>query len=377
MMKLAVIGASELQNPLILKAQQMGIETHVFAWEAGDVGETTADFFYPISITERDEITQRCRAIGVNGVCTIASDLGNATAGYVAHALGLPCNSPECVLKSTNKQAMRASFVANGDPSPKSMAVHPGENVDLSGFTFPIIVKPVDRSGSRGVTKLASAQGLEEALQTAFACGFQQTALVEEFAEGDEYSFEYCSHNGTHTLLAATQKFTTGAPHFIERGHVEPADLAPDLLASADAALSHALDGFGVTMGASHAEMKIDRDGRMNIIEIGTRMGGDCIGSDLVQLTCGVDYVAAVIDCALGRTPDLQPHPAHAFACVKYLFDQNDLDVLERVRAEHPEWLVRVSHIDTMDHDINDSSSRLGFFVMAMDSAPDTSYLNL
>ena len=77
MKKLAIIGASYLQNPLILKAKAMGLETHVFAWAAGDVGETTADHFYPISIVEKEQILEQCRRIGIDGVCTIASDGGH------------------------------------------------------------------------------------------------------------------------------------------------------------------------------------------------------------------------------------------------------------------------------------------------------------
>ena len=79
MKKLAVIGASYLQLPLIRRAKQMGIETHVFAWECGDVGETEADYFYPISIIEKDEILETCIKIGVDGICSIASDLAVLT----------------------------------------------------------------------------------------------------------------------------------------------------------------------------------------------------------------------------------------------------------------------------------------------------------
>ena len=84
MKKLAIIGASYLQEPLIEKAKSMGIETHVFAWAAGDVGEKSADYFYPISIVEKDEILKRCREIGIDGICTIASDLAVITVNYVA-----------------------------------------------------------------------------------------------------------------------------------------------------------------------------------------------------------------------------------------------------------------------------------------------------
>lgn len=76
---LAIIGASYLQLPLIEKAKEMGYTTHVFAWAANDVGEQAADYFYPISIVKLDEILEKCREIGICGVCTIASDLGIIT----------------------------------------------------------------------------------------------------------------------------------------------------------------------------------------------------------------------------------------------------------------------------------------------------------
>ena len=112
-----------MQEPLIEKAKNMGIETHVFAWKAGDVGEKSADFFYPISIVEKDEILKKCREIGVDGICSIASDLAAITVNYVAHEMRLVGNSPRCAMISTNKHLMRQAFEENGDPSPKSILV--------------------------------------------------------------------------------------------------------------------------------------------------------------------------------------------------------------------------------------------------------------
>ena len=75
MKNLAIIGASFLQLPLILKAKEMGYKTHVFAWKANDVGEQAADVFYPISIVEKEKILEECRKIGIDGICSIASEL--------------------------------------------------------------------------------------------------------------------------------------------------------------------------------------------------------------------------------------------------------------------------------------------------------------
>ena len=123
MKRLAVIGASYLQLPLIEKAKSLGYETHVFAWQAGDVGEEAADVFHPISILEKEAVLEACRPLGLCGVCTIGTDLGAVTANYVAHALGLPCNSPEASFRASNKHAMRRAFEEGGDPSPRSVAV--------------------------------------------------------------------------------------------------------------------------------------------------------------------------------------------------------------------------------------------------------------
>ena len=103
MKRFVIIGANEFQNPLILKAKEMGYETHVFAWKDGAVGEKTADYFYPISITQVDEILEVCRKIQPDGVASIGSDLANITVTRLASALGLPGNDPEAIEKSTNK----------------------------------------------------------------------------------------------------------------------------------------------------------------------------------------------------------------------------------------------------------------------------------
>ena len=81
---ITIIGASYLQLPLIEKAKAMGYTTHVFAWAADDVGEREADFFYPISITEMEQIAEKCREIEIVGICSIASDLACVTVNYVA-----------------------------------------------------------------------------------------------------------------------------------------------------------------------------------------------------------------------------------------------------------------------------------------------------
>lgn len=366
MKKIAIIGASYLQEPLILKAQEKGLETHVFAWQVGDVGEKIADYFYPISIIEKDEILNKCKEIEIDGICSIASDLAAITVNYVAEQMGLCGNPMSCVEVSTNKHKMRRCFEENKDPSPKSIQIHSIEDLEGLSLEFPVIVKPVDRSGSRGITKLEDANGLEEAVAHALEQGFEKNALVEEFVSGQEYSVEYISWEGHHEFLALTKKYTTGSPDFIETGHLEPAPVDEETLERVKVVVSHALTSLGIQYGASHSELKISKNGDIRIIEIGGRMGGDNIGADLVKLSTGYDFVGAVIDTALGIKPVYQKTKNSA-AGIRFVFSKDDIEVLKRLKKEHPEILIEESVGDVTEDKVTDSSTRFGYFMFASD----------
>ena len=166
MKKIVIIGANDFQKPLILKAKEMGYETHVFAWREGATGAEDADFFYEISIVEMDEILEECRRIKPDAVATIGSDLANITVQYLAEKLGLPGNSADCIRQSTNKYAMRSAFKKAGIPVPYFECVREGEIAEPK--SFPVIVKPTDRSGSRAITKVTDPADLPAAIEAVF-----------------------------------------------------------------------------------------------------------------------------------------------------------------------------------------------------------------
>lgn len=361
---LAIVGASYLQLPLIDKAKEMGYVTHVFAWAANDVGEKAADFFYPISIIEKEQILETCEKIGICGICSIASDVAVITVNYVAEKMNLPGNTIASTGKCTNKHLMRLAFEHNGDPSPKSFLVENGVNIESLDLTYPAIVKPTDRSGSRGIYKVNSAKEAEAVLAESESESFEKKVLIEEFAEGQEYSVEHISYKGMHYFLALTQKYTTGAPHFIETGHLEPAPVSDKMLEKVKNTISHALDSLEIKNGASHSEIKIDAMGNIRIIEIGARMGGDCIGSDLVKYSTGYDFVRMVVQVACGEEPDFtkvcDPTPVESV----FIFDKHDIDVLHELEKVHPDKIIRV--VDYHPENIGqttDSSNRAGCYI--------------
>ena len=366
--KVVIIGASSFQNPLIVKAKDMGFETHVFAWKDGSVGERTADYFYPISIIEKEEILKKCEEIRPKAVLTIASDLAAITANYVARALGLTANSPECVYKTTNKFAMRQAMKEHGILTPGFMSVDEKNfGKVINELNFPLIVKPTDRSGSRSITKVMNEADLEAAVHRAVFDSFEKKAIVEEYVEGSEYSLESLSYGGKHYFLALTKKYTTGSPHFIENGHIQPADL--DKEDKIIDVVFKALDALDIEYGAAHSEFRLDNEGNIHIIEIGARMGGDCIGSDLVRLSTGYDFVRMVLDVGLGIEPKFIKETEPKVSCIRFIMNETDLKGYYSNRELYPDHFVYESPVEAVGaHRVIDSSSRYGYYITVWDS---------
>ncbi len=300
MKKLVIIGANNFQLPVIKKAKQLGLETHVFAWEKGAVGKEFADHYYPISIIEKERILKEAETIKPDGVVSIGSDLATITVNHVATELGLVGNSPECTGVTTNKYAMRECLSQSGLPCPKY--TKSGDYEEILGICgeFPLIVKPTDRSGSRGVTKVNNINEMKEAIARARSESFSSGHIIEQFIAGQEYSVEMISWQGEHHFLQITEKETSGEPYFVEKAHHQPAALPDVMKKKIIALIKKSLTCLGVEFGASHSEILLTREGEICIVEIGARMGGDYIGSHLVELSTGYDFLKGVIDIACG-----------------------------------------------------------------------------
>ena len=298
--KLAIIGASYLQLPLVEKAKEMGVETICFAWEDGAVCKDLCDRFYPVSTVDKEEILRICRDERIDGITTIASDVATLTVCYVAEQMGLVGNPDKYSQTTTNKFLMRQCFMEHCIPSPNFCESNGTVPEAVMSFLFPVIVKPTDRSGSRGVEKVENVSGVSKALERACRESFQKKAIIEEFVDGREISVESISFAGQHYVLQITDKITTEAPFFVELEHHQPSSLPDDIKNRVKAIVLEALDALHIQFGASHSELKITSDGDIKVIEIGARMGGDFIGSHLVQLSTGYDFLKGVIEIALG-----------------------------------------------------------------------------
>ncbi len=364
--RIAIIGANEAITMLINKAKEMGYETHVFAWKCGDPGEEAADFFYPISIAEKEKIYDICKGLNIKGIASVTSDFAVPTVNYVARKLGLVGNSERTDIVARNKYQMRKALKEAGLYTPLFMEA--GEDFDMNlaeGLSYPLIVKPTDRWSSKGVTRVDSPDELKDAVDTAVKESFDKHAIIEGFMNGPEYSAECICYQGECTVLAFTQKQTTGNPHYIETGHIQPSNIPLEKQDAIRNTISKAVAALDIKNSAAHAVFRILDNGQIGIIEIGARMGGDCIGTDLTEISTGMDYLGMVVDVACGNKPNFDikqnPTPVH----VRFIFTKEDLEEYNKLLAESPERIVRAGDFsDNFDEAVVDSSTRHGYYIV-------------
>ena len=323
---LAVIGASYLQMPLVVEAKKLGLRVIAFAWEKGAVCAPHCDRFYPISIIEKERILELCRREKIDGVTSIASDVAVPTIAYVSSMMGLPGNTCESAQLCTDKYIMRKALANASLPCPKFIKAESEEDavtrVKEAQLRYPLIVKPTDRSGSLCVARVESDSDLINSVHLALEVSLTHAVVIEEFiAQAREVSIEGISWNERYYPLVATDKVTTGVPHFVEVEHHQPANMSESMRNKLFDIVAKAASVLKIKMGASHAEFMITPNEQVYITEIGARMGGAFIGSHLVKLSTGYDFVRAVIDCALGsfqasQVPfDAIHHSGVFFAC--------------------------------------------------------------
>ena len=364
--KLAIIGASYLQLPLVKKAKEMGVESICFAWEEGAVCKAFCDRFYPVSTVDKEEILRICREIEVDGITTIASDVAVKTVNYVAEKMGLVGNPDAFSEIVTNKFLMRQCFLEHDVPSPKFCLTDGETPQQVEAFRYPVIVKPTDRSGSRGVEKVERQEELKAAIVRACKESFQKKAVIEEFVNGREISVESISYQGKHYVLQITDKVTTEAPFFVELEHHQPSSLPDDIKNRVKAIVLNALNALHIIYGASHAELKITKEEDIRVIEVGARMGGDFIGSDLVPLSTGYDFLKGTIDVALGKF-EYPKIIDHKYSGVYFLCKETEsLRYIIENYTDYPE-IVGAEITNAELRKIECSADRSGYFIYRSD----------
>ena len=297
--KIAIIGTGYMARIIATRAKELGVESHCFSNDTHSVAAEVADYFHCVNILDVDALLAICREIGVNGVIA-TTELTIWPAAYVAEKMGLEGNSVSVAREITDKSIIRDKVKdVKGLSHPKFWICKDATAPEIK--EFPVVVKPIAAGGKRGVSVVRSAAELAPSLEEAIKVSKVEGALIEEFlGGGQEYSVESLSYHKRHYILQVTEKDSSGPPHCVELGHHQPANISADLRERVVSVISGILDAAGITDGPCHTEIKII-DGKIYLIEVNGRPGGDHIAYPLTELSTGYPYMTGIIMASLGK----------------------------------------------------------------------------
>lgn len=318
-----VLAAGLLQIDVIEKAKSMGYYVLAVDGNPKAPGFNVADKAICADIVNEEAMLKIARDEHVDGVIHPCSEVSMAVMGRINDELGLSGISRKQAICATNKHLMRKAFEKGNAPSPKSILAQDAEDAWRrlqSEFDTDAILKPSRNSGSRGIAKVARNMykgDFIRAYDEALSESRDHSVLIEQFIEGPEFSIEMIVWRGEIHVLTVTDKKTTGAPHFVELGHNQPSCFSDAEVETLKAAAIAGVRALGVNNCACHAEAKL-MNGKAYLMEVGARLGGDFISTELTHLSTGVDMVAAAIDVALGVEPDLSAKEEPKGVCIRY-----------------------------------------------------------
>ena len=296
-----VFGVGELQKSIINRAHLMGLYVVGIDPCEDAFAKDDCDAFEVVGGQDYEGTIAVAKKYGVSAIVTAATDKPLVMMARVAKALNLPFCSEETARWSTDKFQMKQRFIEGGVPCAKGRLISCIE--DAEGLNYPIIVKPRDNSGSRGVKICNTPTELKDSIDEALQYSHLDSVLVEEVIEGPEYSIESLHYDGKSEVIQFTEKKTTPFPYNVELGHKQPANLS-DVIKKQ---IREIISKIGVALKfencPSHTELKVNERG-IFVIETSPRLGGDYITSTLTPLSTGINMEDHLLHIALGEKVD-------------------------------------------------------------------------
>ena len=298
-----IFGVGPLQQSIINRAKRMGLYTVGIdpcedATCRGDV-----DAFEVVGGQDYEGTCVVVEKYGIDAIVTAATDKPLVMMARIAEKYGFPFYSVETAQWSTDKFQMKQRFELGDVPHAKGRLVKSVE--ETADMVYPVIVKPRDNSGSRGVKLCRTKEELEQSMAEALEYSKLDSVLVEEFIEGPEYSIESLHHDGKSEVIQFTEKKTTEFPYNVELGHIQPANISDENKQKIREIVAKIGKALRFENCPSHTELKINERG-IFVIETSPRLGGDYITSTLTPLSTGINMEDQLLHIALGENVDTQ-----------------------------------------------------------------------
>ncbi len=306
MKRILLLGGSTQQIPAIEYANKMGYYTLLCDYLPDNPGKKYADKFYCVSTTDKDAVLKVAEKEKIDGIVAYASDPAAPTAAYVAEKLGLPTNPYNSVELLTNKDKYRLFLENNNFCTPKAKGYTSIEDAkkEIGFFKLPVIIKPVDSSGSKGVSKVETVNDLEQKLQYALSFSRRKKVIIEEFVEmhGYQIAGDGFSVNGKLIFRCfANDHFNSkGLNPFVPISASFPYNMPKRIHDKIHTEIQRLFDLLNLKTGAYNFDARIDKDENIYLMEIGPRNGGNFI-PQVIKYATGVDMIEYTIKAAMGE----------------------------------------------------------------------------
>lgn len=374
MKKVLIIGAGFLQDFVIRKAKSMGYETLAVDADPNAIGFKHADKYEVINIVDEKACLAYAKKEKIDGVLTAATDYGVLTAAYIAQEMGLPGLDYEAAKLIKNKYKIRKRlYECRVDDTKQAYEVDKDTDIELlcNELEFPVMVKPCDGSGSRGASRVDSPEQFEQACGNAINSSITHRAEVETFIVGKEYGAESIVVNGEIHVLGIMRKWMTEPPYYAELGHAIPNDLPKETEQRAKQCVENAIKALGINFGSVNMDMLITTEGKIHIIDVGARMGGNMIGPCVIPYGTGIDYMANMIRNAVDDEVDLTYNIHTAVVTRLIAFDKGVINRLPDIKVIEKEYGVEIYHHMAVGQEVNEYHTNLdgcGYIVARADN---------
>lgn len=305
-----MLGGGFLQNFVIKKARALGYYVYCLDADPNAIGFESANESAVINIIDPEACLQYAKEKNVDGVLTAATDFSVLTMSYIAQEMGLPgINYASAQLIKNKAKVRKCLFDAHADDTGYSFEITSMEEAKeiLPQVKFPIMMKPVDGSGSRGASKVEKPEDFEKACEFAMSGSISHRAVAEPFVVGKEYGVESFVDNGEIHVLSVMQKDMTLPPYYAELGHAIPSGLPVDVEVRIKECVRKALVAMQVNHGSVNMDILVSEDYSVHIVDVGARMGGNLIGSHIIPIGTGIDYMGNMIKAAVGDKTNWNP----------------------------------------------------------------------
>jgi len=305
MKKILMLGGSMQQIAVIKRAKEMGFYVITCDYLPDNPGHKFADEYYNVSTTDKEAVLDLAKKLNIDGIIAYASDPAAPTAAYVSEKLGICGNPYESVRILTEKDLFRRFLTENGFTVPKAKGYTKFEDAqkDIDIFKFPVMVKPVDSSGSKGVVKIYDSSELKSAVDEALSYSRAKRFVVEEFIEkkGYQVSGDGFSVDGKLVFTSYGNELYSGkgTREYVALGEFWPTLLTKEQKEKVDNELQKLITALGMKTSAYNIEVILDKDDNVYILELGPRNGGSYI-PQLIEYATGVSLIDYTIKASVG-----------------------------------------------------------------------------